>query len=320
MSNSQNFVDISVVIPVYNDEDVIYELYNRLLPVFNIINRNYELIFIDDGSTDKSYTLLKTLHDKDKNVKVLKQSRNFGQGNSILAGLKYSKGELIIIMDSDLQDRPEDIPLLIEEIKQKNVSMAIAKWETRDDSLKKKLASWLFYKVSQQITDIKYEKGLGVFRAIKKDAIKELLDVPEITGTILSLIYWSGISYAAVPLTREKRFAGTSGYNFKKMLQLSAQRIFSYSVFPMKIITYTGMIIGFISISTGIFFILRKLIYSNVLPGWTSLIVIVSFLFGINFIFMGLLGEYIGRIYLETKKRPRYVTESILDSSCEESK
>jgi len=305
----------SVIIPVFNDEEVLNELYSRIIPVLSSFGNNYEIIFIDDGSKDRSFELLQAIYYKDKNVKVLKQSRNFGQANSILAGLEYSKGEIIIIMDSDLQDRPEDIPVLITAVKNNNVSMAIAKWESREDSLKKKLASWFFYNFSQWATDIRYEKGLGVFRAVKRDSIKELLNVPEITGTILSLIYWSGISYVSVPLIREKRFAGVSGYNLSKMLQLSAQRIFSYSVFPMKLMTRTGVLVGSLSILAGAYYILRKLLFDNVLPGWTSLIVVVSFLFGINFIFMGLLGEYIGRIYLETKKRPRYVTEVILDSS-----
>ncbi|NOR44815.1 MAG: glycosyltransferase, partial [Candidatus Delongbacteria bacterium] len=179
---------------------------------------------------------------------------------------------------------------------------------------RKKIASWLFYKFSQRITNIKYEKGLGVFRAMKREAVKNLINVPEMTGTVLSLLYWSGISYVSVPLKRDKRFAGTTGYTLKKMFKLSSERIFSYSLFPMRLMTNTGLIIGFLSIVVGLFFIFRKFFISEVLPGWTSLIVIVSFLFGLNFIFMGLLGEYIGRIYLETKKRPKYVTETILDS------
>ena len=309
---------LSIVIPVYYDEDVLNELYKRLTPVISKISSDYEIIFIDDGSRDRSFSILCDLHKKDKKVKVLKQARNFGQANSILAGLKYASGDIVVIMDSDLQDKPEDIPILIEALEKNNVSMSIAKWKTRKDSFKKKLASWLFYEFSQRLTNVKYEKGLGVFRAIKRDAIKDLINVPEITGSVLSLLYWSGISYVAVPLQRDKRQGGVSGYNLSKMLSLSADRIFSYSLFPMKLMTNTGLLIGVFSIFSGIYFILKRLLGSGILPGWTSLIVIVSFLFGINFIFMGLLGEYIGRIYLETKKRPKYVTEVILDKSKEE--
>ena len=309
---------ISVVIPVYNDEEVLNELYKRLIPVCDKISDDYEIIFIDDGSKDRSFSILYNLFQSDSRVKILKQARNFGQANSILAGLQYAKGEMIVIMDSDLQDKPEDIPVLIEALEKNNVSMAIAKWKTRKDSLKKKIASWFFYEFSQRITNVKYVKGLGVFRAIKREAIKGLVNIPEITGTVLSLLYWSGISYVAVPLERDKRQGGTSGYNLGKMLSLTADRIFSYSLFPMKLMTNTGIIIGLFSIVSGFYFILKRLFGSAVLPGWTSLIVIVSFLFGVNFIFMGLLGEYIGRIYLETKKRPKYVTEIVLDKSKEE--
>lgn len=309
---------LSVVIPIYNDEEVLPELYRRLKEVLTDNYDKYEIIFIDDGSNDNSYNLLLNIHKTDKNIKILKQARNFGQANSIAAGLNYAKGDIIVLMDSDLQDRPEDIPTLIQALKKNNVSMAIAKWESRDDSFRKKIASWIFYKFSQRITTIRYEKGLGVFRAIRKSAIIDLINIPEVTGTILSLLYWSGTSYIAVPLKRDARYAGTTGYTLKKMLSLSADRIFSYSQFPTKLITNTGLLIGFLSIITGVFFILRKYFLGSVLPGWTSLIVIISFLFGLNFIFLGLLGEYIGRIYLETKKRPKYVTEIILDTSQKE--
>ncbi len=308
-------INYSIIIPVYNDKEVLNELYRRLVLVLDKLDGEYEIIFIDDGSVDSSFNILKEIHTENDRVKVLKQSRNFGQANSILAGLQYSQGKTIIIMDSDLQDRPEDVPILLNALQDNNVSMAIAKWEIREDSITKRIASWLFYNFSQRITSIKYEKGLGVFRAIKRESIKELMNIPEITGTILSLLYWSGISFVAVPLVRDKRYAGKSGYNLRKMIQYSSHRIFSYSLFPIKLMTNTGILIGSGSIIIGIFFIMKKLFGSAVLPGWTSLIVIVSFLFGVNFIFMGLLGEYIGRIYLETKKRPKYVTEIILDAS-----
>jgi len=308
----------SVVIPIYNDEEVIEELYKRVKTVMTDLKEIFEIIFIDDGSRDSSFFRLKELYETDSRVKVIKQAKNFGQASSILAGLRYSSGEIIVIMDSDLQDRPEDIPVLIQELTSKNVSMSIARWESRNDTIKKKIASWIFYSFSQKITSIKYDKGLGVFRAVKRSSVKELLDVPEITGTVLSLMYWSGISYSAVPLKRDKRFAGTSGYTLGKMLKLSAERIFSYSTFPIKMMTVTGFIVGFSSIIFAIFFIIRRFFFDKIPEGWTSIIVITSFLFGLNFIFLGLLGEYIGRIYLETKKRPKYVTELVLDSSKED--
>ncbi|MBI9032063.1 glycosyltransferase family 2 protein [bacterium] len=310
----KNNHSLSVVIPVYNDEQVLSELIKRLVPVcIKLYNDDYEIIFIDDGSRDKSYDILVGLFQQYKEIKVLKQAKNFGQANAILAGLKFARGKYVVIMDSDLQDKPEDIPILIKEMETSASAMAIALWESRRDTPIKRLTSWMFYTFSQNVTNIKYEKGLGVFRVIERDKIINLLDVPEITGTILSLIYWSGISYVAVPLKRDKRHAGASGYSLKKMLSLTADRIFSYSLFPMKIMTNSGLLIGLGSFGVGIFTLVRKLIGASVLPGWTSIIIIVSFLFGLNFIFLGLLGEYIGRIYLETKKRPKYVTEIVLD-------
>ncbi|PID27521.1 MAG: glycosyltransferase [Candidatus Cloacimonadota bacterium] len=304
---------LSAVIPVYYDEEVLSELYKRLKPVVERLTSDYEIIFVEDGSKDRSFEILKCLYNENAKIKVLKQSRNFGQANSILAGLRYASKDYIVIMDSDLQDKPEDIEELITAMEENNVSMAIAKWETRKDTLKKKLASWVFYSFSQRITDMKYEQGLGVFRVIKRKAIEKLLDVPEITGSILSLLYWSGISYVPVPLKRDARFAGTSGYNLNKMLKLASDRIFSYSLLPMKLMINTGLIVAVLSFLFVAYIVIRKLAGLPVQTGWSSIIALLSFLFGVNFIFLGLLGEYIGRIYLESKKRPKYVTEIILD-------
>jgi glycosyltransferase involved in cell wall biosynthesis len=193
--------------------------------------------------------------------------------------------------------------------------MAIAKWITRQDTSFKKAVSSLFFNVSKKITNLQHAPNLGVFRAIRREAIEKVKSIPETTGTVLSLMYWSGLSYATVELNRDPRFAGTSGYNLKKMLALTADRIFSYSLFPIKVATYFGVFMGLMSILLGMFFIVQKFALDSVVPGWTSLIVLSLFLFGLNFVFMGLIGEYLGRIYMESKGRPRYITETIIDST-----
>jgi len=307
-------VDLSVVIPVYNDEEVLQELYNRVGNVLPGLAVSYEIIFIDDGSRDRSFKVLKELSLKDPKVKVIKLARNFGQQNSIAAGLDYATGEITVIMDSDLQDRPEDIHMLIEAMERDDTDMAIARWITRKDSFKKRMFSKIFYSVSKRVTNLKHEPGLGVFRAIRRRALDQINRIPEITGTILSLMYWSGIDYSIVEMERDKRYAGTSGYNLRKMIQLTADRIFSYSLFPIRAASYFGLIIGSASLIFGIVLILNRLIHDNVAAGWTSTMVVLSFLFGLNFIFLGIIGEYLGRIFLETKGRPKYIISRIIDN------
>lgn len=308
-------MELSIVIPVYNDEEVLQELHNRLKSVLPELASKYEIIFIDDGSRDKSFRVLKEIAKKDPVVKVIKLARNFGQQNSISAGLDHAKGDIIVLMDSDLQDRPEDIHLLLEAMEKEDTDMAIAKWITRKDSFKKRFFSRMFYHLSRQITDLKLEPGLGVFRAIRRTAIQQINSIPEKTGTIISLMYWSGFDYSIVELERDPRYAGSSGYNLKKMLKLTADRIFSYSLFPIRAASYIGLFVGGASFLFGIYVLVRRLFFDNIAAGWTSTMLVLAFLFGLNFFFLGIIGEYLGRIYLESKGRPKYIISKLIENN-----
>ena len=302
---------LSVVIPVYNDQDVLQELYKRLKPVLDGLTANYEIILVDDGSNDNSWNEILLLRKQDENVVAVKLTRNFGQQNSIAAGLDVSQNDIVILMDSDLQDRPEDIPLLINALINNDVSMAIAQWEERKDSPLKLFVSNLFYQVSNRITSIHTKPFLGVFRAMKREIVLEMRNFPERTATTLSILYFIGSDYVEVPLMRDARFAGKSGYNLSKMLSITFARIFSFSMFPIRLATYVGFSISGVSFLLGIVLIVRRFM-GLVAPGWTSIIVLILFLFGLNFAFLGILGEYIGKIFLETKQRPKYIIGSII--------
>jgi dolichol-phosphate mannosyltransferase len=299
---------LSILVPIYNDNEVIDELITRLLSVLPDICLKYEIVLIDDGSSDNSWEKIEWVSKQYTSVVGLKLIRNFGQQNAIACGLDYVTGDYTVVMDSDLQDRPEDIPLLLNAILNSNASMAIARWITRKDSFFKKAVSKIFYKVSNRVTSINLQPNLGVFRIIKKDIIEELKKYPEKTSTSLGLLYWIGVDYVAVDLNRDERFAGKSGYNLSKMLKLTMDRIFSFSMFPIRAAIYTGFTISLISFLFAITLTIRN-IFFKVVPGWTSIIVIVLFLFGINFIFLGIIGEYLGRVFLEARGRPKYIIE-----------
>ena len=309
------FKNITIIIPVFNDEEVLKELQSRLQIMLNENHYQYKIIFIDDGSTDNSWNIITELQNNDSNICGLKLLRNFGQQNAIAAGLDYAEGDVVVIMDSDLQDKPEDIPKLISALEENDASMAIAKWIRRKDSFFKKFVSKLFYSVSQKITNLHYELGLGVFRAIRGEVVEELKKYNEKTSTPISLLYWIGVDYVTVPLERDARFAGKSGYNLHKMLKLSMDRIFSFSMFPIRASIYSGIIISLLSFTLAIIFIIRR-IMKLVAPGWTSIVVIVLFLFGINFIFLGVIGEYLGRVFIETRQRPKYIVKSVVGDIC----
>jgi dolichol-phosphate mannosyltransferase len=302
---------LSVVIPVYNDEEVLAELYRRLQPVARELSASYEIVFVDDGSEDGSLTVLESIAQGDAAVVIVQQARNFGQHNAIAAGLREARGDIIVLMDSDLQDRPEDIPKLIAALQENSCNMAIARWITREDTFFKRMCFRLFSAVSACLTSLEHPAQLGVFRAITRSAVDAVKDIPETTGTMLSLLYWSGLSYVTVELHRGSRVAGRSGYDLKRMCALTADRIFSYSLYPVRAATVAGLLIGAASIVMGVYFVIRKFFMDEVVPGWTFLIAAALFLFGLNFVFIGMVGEYLGRIYLESKGRPRYITEKI---------
>jgi dolichol-phosphate mannosyltransferase len=173
----------------------------------------------------------------------------------------------------------------------------------------------MFHVLSDKITNLHYEPGLGVYRAIRKNALDQINAIPETTGTALSLMYWAGFEYSIVELDRDARFAGSSGYNLRKLIRLAADRIFSFSLLPIRVATVLGLIVGGLSFIFGIFLIIKRLFDENVVPGWTSTLVTLAFLFGITFFFLGIIGEYLGRIFLETKGRPKYIISRIIEST-----
>lgn len=302
---------LSIVIPVYNDQEVLYELHHRLNDVIPSLNTNYEIVLVDDGSHDNSWSIMSQLRKIDEHIVAVKLSRNFGQQNSIAAGLNVAKGDVIVLMDSDLQDRPEDIPILLDRLEKSGAQMAIAQWQSRQDTGFKKFVSKLFFEVSDKITDIHILPRLGNFRAMRRSVLEELKNFPEKTATTMSLLYYIGNNYVPVPLTRDARFAGKSGYNLRKMLGLTFARIFSFSLFPIRLATYSGFFLTFLSMLVSLILIIRWYL-GNVVPGWTSMIVLMLFLSGMNFAFLGIIGEYLGKIFLETKQRPKYIIETII--------
>jgi dolichol-phosphate mannosyltransferase len=304
-------VELSIVIPLFNDSDVIEELFKRLSKSINYLKGNIEIILVDDGSLDgtteevKQYSSILQGH----NLKLIKLMRNFGQMSAITAGVEAAKGKYTVLIDSDLQDRPEHILLLLEKIKEKNVPMVISKRKKRKDSFLKKLGSKTFHFLSSKLIDMKFPQDVGVFRIFETKYFSQVSNTDDKTTPILSLMYWAGIKYETIELDRDERFAGESGYNLSKMVSLALDRIFSFSTTPIRLATYIGIFIGLSSLILSISLIIRKTFFGGVVPGWTATAVIMLTSTGINLIFMGVIGEYLSRTYQETKKRPKYLVD-----------
>ena len=297
--------EISIIIPIYNEEENLKELYKRLFKVLLNLRKTYEMIFVDDGSTDKSFEILNELHKIDNNVKIIQFSRNFGHHIAITAGLDHCTGKLVVLMDGDLQDQPEEIPKLLNKLN-KGYDIVYGIKKNRQDKLFKRITSKIFVFLIKKIIQEKIEINNTIFRIMKRKVVLELNKCRETNRYIIGLFGYVGFKQTGIEINHNKRFRGKTKYSLFKMLKLTFDAVFSFSILPLRMTTLIGISISLISFILGTYFILKKIIYSTAISGWSSLIVSIFFLGGIQLIMIGILGEYIGRNYIETKKRPLY--------------
>jgi dolichol-phosphate mannosyltransferase len=302
---------VTLIVPVYCEEEVIEECYKRIKSVMDsLTNYGYELIFINDGSTDNTLNILKNIVAQDKRVKIINFSRNFGHQIAITAGLDKAGGDAAIIIDADLQDPPELIPEMIKKWEE-GYKIVYARRVTRKGERKFKLwSASIFYWVLKKLTDVKIPLNTGDFRLIDKRVVRELRKIKEKNRFVRGLSSWVGFQQVGIEYEREKRFAGKTKYPLKKMISFALDGILSFSQKPLKI----ALNIGFISILLGIVMIIYvfigKIFFPAItMPGWASILIAVVFFGGVQLFTIGIIGEYIGRIYDETKNRPLYIIE-----------
>lgn len=302
---------ISVVIPMYYEEEVAQECYNRMIGVLNKIeNYEYEIIFINDGSKDKTLEILESIALKDKNVKIISFSRNFGHQCAVTAGLNYVTGDAIVIIDADLQDPPELIPEMLKLWEQGN-EVVYGKRKTREGESKfKLLTAKMFYNTLNALSDVDIPKDTGDFRLVDRKVVEILNNMPEHNKFLRGLWGWIGFKQIAYEYERKERYAGKTKYPLKKMLKLASDGIMSFSTKPLRLVGGLGIFSIFVSIMVLIYSVLSYIFkWNNITPGWTSLMVVMTFLGGMILISLWMLGEYIGRIYDESKGRPQYIID-----------
>lgn len=306
---------ISLVIPMYYEEQVAEECYRRTRNVLKSIEEyDYEIIFINDGSKDKTLEILETIAKEDNKVKVISFSRNFGHQSAVTAGLKYATGDVIIIMDADLQDPPELIPDMLK-YWENGYDVIYGKRKKREgESAFKLLTAKVFYETLNKLSDVEIPKDTGDFRLVDKKVVDVVNNLPEHNKFLRGLFSWIGFRQYAYEYERKERFAGKTKYPLKKMMKLAKDGIFSFSTKPLKIVGGLGIISVIISIAILIYAILSYAYsWNNLTPGWTSIMCTITFLGGVILLSLWMIGEYIGRIYEETKQRPQYIIEKTIN-------
>jgi dolichol-phosphate mannosyltransferase len=297
---------ISVVIPVYKAESCLDELYRRLLQALETISPNFEIVLVEDCGGDSSWQVIERLAAQDGRVKGIQFSRNFGQHYGITAGLDYCDGDWVVVMDCDLQDRPEEIPRLYAKA-QEGFDIVLARRGQRQDTLLKRFTSWLFYKLFSYLADIEYDGETGNFRIMSRKVVESFRKMREQLRFFGGLVQWMGFPTASIEVQHAERHQGQSSYTFAKLWKLATETIIAYSDKPLRLAVRFGFIMAFLAFCYGVYTLVLVTFYSVPIMGWSSLIVSLYFIGGIIISILGILGIYLGKAFDESKKRPLYL-------------
>jgi dolichol-phosphate mannosyltransferase len=313
-----NELNYSIIIPVYNEEENIADLYSRLTDVMERLCNNekfssdrYEIIMVDDGSTDKSWQLIKELHEKDPRVRGISFSKNFGHHIAITAGLDCAKGEAVILMDGDLQDPPEEIPKLYEKFKE-GYDLVYGIRQHRDDPLFKKITSFFFWLILRKLSGVDIPESQTLLRIMSRSIVDVLKKMREQSRFIHGMMAWTGFIVTTLEIKHNPRTKGKSKYNIAKLFKLAFHAVTSFSTVPLRIAIYCGLLSSFVSILLGVYFFYRRIAYGIPILGYASIIVSLFFVGGIQLLVLGIFGEYLGRTFQEGQKRPLYIVKDYL--------
>jgi len=303
----------SVVIPAYNEELVVQETYKRLKLVMDSVNVPYELVFVNDGSKDNTAAILRKLCEADARVKLVDFSRNFGHQMASTAGMDYSTGDTVVLIDADLQDPPELIPEMIRKWREGYEVVYGVRKKRMGETFFKKITAKFFYRFMKSMTEVDMPLDTGDFRLIDRKVCDALKSANEKNRFIRGLISWLGFKQTGIEYVRDKRFAGETKYPFKKMLKFAFDGITSFSYKPLKLATYFGTFLSAMSFLYLLVVIYQGLFTDSTVAGWASTLAVSLFFNGIVLIILGIIGEYIGRIYDEVKGRPLYIVRETLN-------
>lgn len=298
---------ISVVAPVFNEQEVLEEFHKRLTAVLDELPYRSEIIYVNDGSTDDTLGIVHSLRSRDPRTALVDLSRNFGKEIALTAGLDHSRGDAVVVIDADLQDPPELIPKLIEKWKS-GFDTVYARRTRRDgESLVKKATAHAFYRVIRRISKVEIPEHTGDFRLLSRRAVDAIGKLREQHRFMKGLFAWIGFPQTAIFYRRDPRFAGTTKWNYWKLWNFALEGISSFTIAPLKVATYLGLITAAVAFGYAAWVIYKTLMYGEPVTGYPSLMVVILFLGGVQLVSLGVIGEYLGRMFDETKRRPLYL-------------
>ena len=307
MAVNLDSIEISIIIPLYNESESIEHLFARLTPVLKQLDTSYEIICINDGSQDNTLKRLIELRQKYPDLKIVNLSRNFGKEIALTAGIDYASGEAVIPIDADLQDPPELIIKLIAKWREGYDVVYATRRSRQGETWLKKVSAIAFYQTIGKMSRVPIPSNTGDFRLLDRRVVEAIKKLPERTRFMKGLFAWVGYKQTSILFDREPRYRGQTTWSYWKLWNFALDGIISFSFLPLKVWSYVGVTISFISLLYALMLVIRTLIYGVDVPGYASLMVAILFLGGIQLITLGVLGEYLGRVYEEVKGRPLYL-------------
>ena len=314
MIENQNKELLTIVSPAYNEAENLDELYSRILNATENLNLEIEIIYVNDGSNDNTIEVINRQSENDGRITVIDLSRNFGKEIALTAGLDHASGDAVIVIDSDLQDPPEVIPQLVEKWRDGNDVVNAKRIKRKGEGLLKKITSYTYYRLLFHLSDIKIPMDTGDFRLLNRNALNAVLKLREKHRYMKGLFVWVGFKQKEIEYEREARFKGKTKLNLLSLFNLAFDGLTSFSIMPLRL----ASIIGFLSAVTGFLYgatiVIKTMFFHEPVAGFTSLVVLITFFGGIQLLSIGIIGEYIGRIFNETKNRPLYIVKNIKHS------
>ncbi len=305
---------ISIIVPAYNEQEVLPEFHARLCSALDALNYDAEVIYVNDGSTDRTLQVLQELSTQDRRIVIIDLSRNFGKELALTAGIDHACGDAIIVIDADLQDPPELISPMVDLWQDGNDVVYAQRTSRTGENFLKKLTARIFYRIANNIGERPIPVDTGDFRLMSRRAVDALKQLREKHRFMKGLFSWIGYNQVALPYERDARFAGVTKFNYWKLWNFSIEGFTSFTIAPLKLATYLGLSTAFLALLYGLYVITLTLVYGSQLPGYPSLIVIVLFLGGAQLTVLGIIGEYLGRTFNEVKGRPLYLVKEITKS------
>jgi len=305
---------LSIVSPVYNEAENLGEFYSRVINATDNLNLEIEIIYINDGSQDSTIDIITKQRQIDNRITIIDLSRNFGKEIALTAGLDYSSGDAVIVIDTDLQDPPELIPKLVEKWREGYDVVNAKRIKRKGESLLKKVMSYIYYRLLFYLSDINVPKDTGDFRLLNKNALDALLKLREKHRYMKGLFVWVGFKQKEIEYEREARFKGKTKWGFFSLFNLAFDGLTSFSIMPLRLASTIGFLSALIGFFYGAVIFFKTLFFHEPVAGFTSLVVLITFFGGIQLLSIGIIGEYIGRIFNETKNRPLYVVKNIQGS------